>query len=118
MDGDVGIRTASPGGSLDVAGDMFSSVYDTVASTATITLGQFNNFVISGTADVDSFDTASTLQDGTVIYVEFSGNAATNGLVDGKNLILSGNQAYTIDDMLMLQRRGNNLIQIAPISAN
>ncbi|MCP3686123.1 MAG: hypothetical protein GY861_26040 [bacterium] len=88
-----------------------SNSSDTVASAATITLGYYNNFVVSGTADIDSINTASNIPEWTLIYIEFTGNAAANGIVDGKNIKLSGNFAYTTDDTMILQRRGDYFIE-------
>lgn len=94
-------------------GSITSMDCDTVASASTITLDSYNNFVISGTADVDSINTASEILDFTIIYIEFSGTKATNGMVDGKNLKLSATFAYTPDDMIVLQRRGNYWFEIS-----
>jgi len=86
---------------------------DTVASAATVTLGLYNNFVISGTADIDSIDIASTVPDWALIYIEFTGTKATNGLVKGKNLKISNTFAYTPDDIIILQRRGNYFYEVS-----
>jgi len=88
-------------------GSITSSVCDTVASAATITLGTFNNFVITGTADIDSIDTDGAIPNWCIAYIQFTGSSAFFGVVDGKNLKIAGNFAYTADDILVIQRRGD-----------
>ena len=95
-------------GSGGISADVIKSVIcDTVASAAMVTLGEYNNFVISGTADIDSIDTAGAIPNWGIAYIEFTGTAAANGIVDGKNLKIAGNFAYSPDDMIIIQRRGN-----------
>jgi len=88
-------------------------VSDTIASAATLTLTNYNNFVVSGTADIDSFDAAGVIANWKVFYIEFTGTAAANGLIDGKNVHIAGNFAYNPDDIITLQRRGNIFYEIS-----
>jgi len=101
------------GGNFAIENSSVTTGCDTVASAATITLGIYNNFVISGTADIDSISTASTLPDWAIITIEFSGTKATTGLIDGKNLKIAGDFAYTPDDIIILQRRGVYFFEIS-----
>jgi len=98
---------------FEVAGVSYVSGVSSVASATPITLGYFNNFTITGTADIDSFDTASNLPDYSVIYLVFSGTAGSTGLTDGKNLNLAGNFGYTPDDVMVLQKRGDYLFELS-----
>ena len=86
---------------------MVSVASDTIASVATLVLTNHNNFVITGTADIDSIDQSCAFPNWAIAYIEFTGAAAANGLVDGKNLKLNGAFAYSPDDMIIIQRRGN-----------
>lgn len=90
-----------------------SNVSDTVASAATITLGNYNNFVITGTTNMDSIDTAGTFPNWGIAYIQFTGIASANGLTDGKNLKLEGNFIHSADDMIVLQRRGDIFYEIS-----
>jgi len=85
---------------------------DTVASAATVALGKYNNFVITGTTNVDSIDTACDFPDFNIAYIEIS-DASGFTWTDGKNLLLAGNFVADQNDMLVVQRRGNNFIQIS-----
>lgn len=109
-DGQAGHIVFAPDGSFKVESSIVSSVCDTVASTTNITFGQFNNFLVSGTTQVDSISVASTLPNWTVFYIEFSGSCQ---FTDGANMKLSGNFSGTDDDILTLQRRGNIFYQVA-----
>lgn len=81
------------------------------ASASTVTLPQFGDtFVVTGTADITSI-TASW--PGRIVTLLFSGTAATNGVVDGSNLKLAGNLAYTPDDALTLRCDGTNWYEVA-----
>lgn len=83
---------------------------DTVASASTITLGMFNNFLITGTTNLDSINTASTLENWAIIVLEFNGILTVN---DAKNLYLDGNCVTADDETLTLQRRGNYFYELA-----
>ena len=87
--------------------------FDTIASAATIDPNENNNIIITGTADIDSIDTSSLFPNYGIMYIEFTGTKATTGVIDGKNLKLAGNFAYSPDDMLVLQRRGNIFYEIS-----
>jgi hypothetical protein len=104
-------------GEVDFSEGVAYTAIDTVASNDTLTLTSSVHHVVTGTADIDSIDTASPVRSGQVIYLEFSGTAATNGLVDGKNLLLSGDFGYSPNDVVALMRRGDNFYQISE-SAN
>lgn len=66
-------------------------------------------YTITGTADITSITACPA---GTRIVLIFAGNAATNGVVDGSNLKLAGNFAYTADDTLELVCDGTNWFEI------
>lgn len=85
------------------------SVCDTVASATNLVLGQYNRFVVTGTTQIDSIDTGSAMRNWSQCTIETTGNCQ---FTDGKNLILSGNWAGTADDILVLERRGNNFVQV------
>ena len=91
-------------GNADFAGFITSTSADTIASTAIIA-PDAQNVVITGTANIDSIQTTN-IPNFAIIYIEFTGTAATTGIVDGNNLKLEGNFVYTPDDMMVLQRRG------------
>lgn len=80
-------------------------VLSTVASAATITVSDVPVQKVSGTADITSINVSYT---GHRITLIFTGTAATNGLVDGSNLKLAGNLAYTPDDTITLVCDGTN----------
>lgn len=87
---------------------------DTIASASPLVLTNHNNFVITGTADIDSIDQSCAFPDWAIAYIEFTGTAGLAGLKDTKNLKLAGgNFIYTPDDMIMLQRRGNIFYEIS-----
>ena len=92
---------------------MVATVCDTVASATTVTLGNYNNFVITGVSAIDSIDTAGTMPNWGIAYIEFSGTAVGTGLTDGRNLKIAGNFGYTPDDMIILQRRGNIFYELS-----
>lgn len=83
-----------------------------VASSATITPLEGNFFSVTGTADITSI-TATGRDKGRIITLKFNSTAATNGVVDGSNLKLAGNLAYTADDTLTLVCDGTNWYEIA-----
>ncbi len=86
---------------------------DTIASATTITLGPSNNVVITGTADIDSINTASITANFQIVYIEFTGTAATDGLTDGTNIVLEANMSYLPKATITLQRRGNNFYELS-----
>ena len=106
----AGINTSTPTSMFDVAGGIVSSVCDTVASATNITLTNFNNFLITGTTQIDSITIASTVADFALIYLEFNGSCQ---VTDGNNLKLAGNFSGTDDDILILQKRGAAYYQVS-----
>lgn len=82
-----------------------------IASGATITLASGNVFTITGTADITSI-TATTEDTGRVVWLIFSGTAATTGVTDGSNLKLSANFGYTPDDTMCLVCDGTNWYEV------
>jgi hypothetical protein len=79
--------------------------FTAVASAANIKpLGAVT--AVSGTADVTSV--TATGYGGRTVTLVFTGTAATNGLVDGSNLKLSANLAYTPNDAITLVCDGTN----------
>jgi hypothetical protein len=78
-----------------------------VASAATITLPGPGYYQITGTADISAI---TAMPRGTAITLKFNGTKATNGVVDGATINLSGaaNFAYTPDDTLSLVCDGTN----------
>jgi hypothetical protein len=77
-----------------------------VASTAALLIPpNSDSILVSGTADITSIGVGYI---GRVVHIVFSGNAATNGVVDGSNLKLAGNFGYTTDDHLSLVSDGTN----------
>jgi hypothetical protein len=91
-----------------INGSLIQQKGSDIASTATITLGAGNAFVVTGTADIDSISTESPQTEGSIIYLIFTGSAASNGLVDGKNLTLVSTFAYTTGDVVTLMRAGDH----------
>ena len=83
-----------------------------IASAATLTLGAGDVFVVTGTADVTSI-TATTEDTGRVIWLIFSGAAATTGVTDGSNLKINGNFGYTADDTMCLVCDGTNWYEVS-----
>lgn len=82
-----------------------------VASGATVTFPlAINTFNITGTADITSILASWP---GRVVTIKFAGNAATNGVVDGGNLKLAGNFAYTADDTMQLICDGINWYEVS-----
>ena len=81
-----------------------------IASAATITITNGIVHDITGTADIDSIVYGAG---GQIIILQFDGTAATNGLVDGKNLKLAGDFAYTPDDVIQLYSDGSDWFEIS-----
>ncbi len=79
---------------------------DTIASASTITLGEANNVVITGTADIDSISVLSGTRNWQIVTIVFAGTASTNGVVDGENIRLESDMVYLPTATLVLQRRG------------
>jgi len=78
----------------------------TVASASPMTLPFHNDYIeVSGTADITSI-TAD--QKGRTVTLNFTGNAAANGIVDGSNLKLAGDLVYAADDTLTLACDGTD----------
>jgi hypothetical protein len=71
----------------------------TTASTATMPVPTTPLVLVTGTADITSITAGAAGQSATY---KFASTAATNGVVDGSNLKLSANLAYTADDTLSL----------------
>jgi hypothetical protein len=101
-----------------------SSQVPTIASAATLTIPdspnrRFNDETIAigvtGTADITSI---TAMRYGTRLLLIFTGTAATNGVVDGSNLAIAGNFAYTPDDTLELWCDGVTWYQIGGRAAN
>lgn len=67
-------------------------------------------YTYSGNADITSINATWP---GHEIMILFSGNAATNGVVDGGNLRLAGNFAYTANDTIKLYCDGTNWYEIS-----
>ena len=125
-----GINNNTPAYALDVAGNVnidssltvqsqvladSSIVCNTIQiipSAATIIPVKTNNIEVSGTADITSIS-VSYVDENTILYIMFTGTAATNGVVDGGNLKIEGNFAYSPDDILVIQRRGSNWHEIS-----
>lgn len=83
----------------------------TVASAAAVTLPSYTDTaIISGTADITSIVASAA---GRVVTLIFTGAAATNGVVDGSNLKLTGDFAYSADDTLQLICDGTNWLEIS-----
>lgn len=97
---------------LGVESGQFTEV-DTVASGSTVQFGTANNIVITGTADIDSISVASGTRNWQVLTIEFTGTAATNGLVDGGNILLSSDYGYLPSAIITLQRRGNYFYEVS-----
>lgn len=83
-----------------------------LASGATLTPGAGNVFVVTGTADITSI-TANTEDAGRVIWLIFSGTAATTGVTDGSNLKMAGNFGYSPDDTMCLVCDGTNWYEVS-----
>ena len=96
-----------------VFGNVSPLFASTLAAAATITLTPISTIRTTGTADIDSIDTASPQISGEIITLVFSGTAASNGFVDGKNLLLTGDFAYGPGDVLSLIRVDDNFIEIS-----
>lgn len=116
LSGNVGVATSFPSARLQIQGTSDSVMIDTlgnirttgyladgkgadIASAATITVTH-GTHDITGTADIDSIVPGFIGQE---VTLQFDGTKATNGVVDGKNLKLSGTFAYTPDDILVLK---------------
>ena len=98
---------------LQVMNIGYTSARDTVASAATTTLGLYNHVLVTGTADIDSIDTASLTPDGALVYILFAGTAANYGANDTLNVRLSGDLVYTADDVLVLMRWGDDFFEVS-----
>ena len=113
-----GINNANPLQVLDVVGLIVSdssqicTSSQTIASAATIYPVNTQNISITGTADISTIN-KDNIEDYTIIYILFKGNAATNGVVDGGNLKLAGDFLYTVDDTLILQRIGDDFFEFS-----
>jgi len=109
-EGDIGVYSKG-----DIIGttSIGTNTCDTIASAATIVLGDCNNFVITGTADIDSISIASTFPNWLIAHIQFTGAAAFFGVKDGKNLKIAGNFTYTADDILVIQRRGDIFYEVS-----
>jgi hypothetical protein len=101
--GNVGISTDSPSTTLDVAGSIRSSVRDTVASAATLTLdGGYNVTVITGTTNIDSIDTDGTVYDNQLMILKFEGALQ---FTTGKNIVGPAANITTSDNDIIYLRR-------------
>ncbi|MBI5466239.1 MAG: hypothetical protein HY974_03045 [Candidatus Kerfeldbacteria bacterium] len=94
-------------GKITLVGSLVQQKGSDVASTAAMTLGQGNVFVITGTADITSITAAST-DAGREVTLIFSGTAGAAGVTDGSNLKLNNSFGYTPDDTLTLVSDGTN----------
>jgi hypothetical protein len=92
--------------------DFVMNSTDIVASAATLTLPEGGcYFDITGTADITSI-TASTR--GRIIVLRFTGTAATNGFVDGNNIVLSATPfSYSPNDTLTFACSGPTYYEIS-----
>ena len=88
----------------------YSSGIDTIASNTTISLGRYQNFVITGTTQIDSVNTGGAFPSGGICTLEFTGSVT---VTDGKNLILAGSFSATANDILVLQRRVNKYFELS-----
>ena len=100
-------------GYIDADKYIVSTGISTIASASTITLDNYNHYIVTGTADIDSIDVASNIPSGTVIHLIFTETAVTNGAVDGANLKLSGDFGYDPDDVLTLIREEDDFYEIS-----
>jgi hypothetical protein len=98
---------------ITASGYMVSTGVNTIASAGTITLDGYNHYIVTGTIDIDSIDVASNIPTGTVVHLIFTGTAASNGVVDGANLKIEGNFAYSPNDVLTLIREEDVFYQIS-----
>lgn len=89
-----------------------------VASAAALTLpdsplrragDQFLVFGVSGTANITSI---TAMRPGTCALLVFTGTAAAAGVVDGSNLKLTADFAYSPDDALMIVCDGTNWYEL------
>ncbi|MEI7741506.1 MAG: hypothetical protein WCJ29_03295 [bacterium] len=97
---------------ISLTGSLVQQNGTPVASTASMTLGSGNVFVISGTADITSI-TTSAPEAGKTVTLIFSGTFGVAGVVDGGNLKLASTLAYTPDDTLTLVSDGTNWYEVA-----
>jgi len=112
--GDFTADSITINGQLNVTESFRTTYIDTLAvnvPNSTVTMTNYNNFVINSTGDIDSL--TITVPNYAVIYIEFTGNAAANGIVDGQNLKLAGNFTFTIDDTMILQRRDGYYFELS-----
>lgn len=106
---------AAVGGDLSYAGVLYSTNIDTVhaGETSILTIGLTNCVVWSDSAEIDSFDTASTLPNWARVLIYFQrADTGSVGFTDGKNLKLTANLDYTADDVLEVVRIGDNLVEV------
>lgn len=80
------------------------------ASASPLILPSGRVIQVTGTADITSIQ--ATFRDDMRI-LRFTSTAATNGVVDGSNLKLNGNFAYTADDTLTIVCDGTNWYEAA-----
>lgn len=124
VEGDMGVNIA--GGAITITGTDSTVIHsnvtstsgqfsacDTIASASTITLGEANNVFITGTADIDSISVLSGTRQFQIVTIVFGGSAATNGVVDGENLLLESSMGYLPTSTLVLQRRGDSFYELS-----
>lgn len=96
---------------LQINGCFTINTIDTIEdgdiSGSTLTIGAFNNFVLTGSSDIDSISVDSSIPDLTTFTILFTGTASHTGINEGGNIKLSGSFAYAKDDIIVLQRFGN-----------
>lgn len=94
-----------------VAGNNFgdSNSIASVANVLTLTAGG-KFFIVTSTEDITSI--VASYND-RIVTLKFSGTAATNGVVDGGNLKLTADFAFTPDDILTLVCDGTNWHEIS-----
>ena len=82
-----------------------------VASGSAINIsGGFSVVGVTGTSDITSI-TGGVDRQQVTLY--FTGNASGNGVVDGGNIRLNGNFAYTANSTLSLLRVGTNWLEVS-----
>ena len=85
---------------------------ETIASAGTINVDDFSPTVkITGTADIETININNFQADKNLVLI-FTDTAATNGVVDGSNLKLNGNFAYTANDTLTLRHDQTNWYEV------
>lgn len=93
-------------------GGMANQSHRNVTSGSAITITS-NVITITGTASVDSVSYLSTVPNYGLIYILFTGTAATTGMVNGGNMRLAGNFVYNNNYTMVLQRRGSTYYEIS-----